>query len=157
VTPPDERALRADLDKPAFRLGRAEARWRLLAIAWPFVLVAVTARDGREFVLRFNCSGYPNTAPTAGLWDHRRNTVLDPSLWPRGRGGRVSSVFRKNWKMGTALYLPCDRESFAGHDNWRAEHPAKIWAPSIGITHYLEIVHELLACRDYAPPVGAAA
>jgi hypothetical protein len=28
------------------------------------VLIAVTAADGRAFVLRFNCAGYPQRPPT---------------------------------------------------------------------------------------------
>jgi hypothetical protein len=69
----------------------------------------------------------------------------------------VSAVFRTDWKNGTALYLPCDRESFAGHDNWRHEMPSKIWRPVDGIVQYLELVHELLQSRDYTAPVRAAA
>ena len=72
-------------------------------------------------------------------------------------GGRVSAVFRTDWKNGTALYLPCDRESFAGHENWRHEMPSKIWRPTDGVVQYLELVHELLQSRDYAPPLRPAA
>ena len=47
VRTPDERAFRTDIGKPAFRLAEAEGRWRLAAIAWPFVLIAVVAADDR--------------------------------------------------------------------------------------------------------------
>lgn len=157
MTPPDHRAFQADADKAAFRLGVLEGRWRLVTVSWPHVFIAVTARDGREYVLRFNCAGYPQGPPTAGLWDMAGNRVLPFDRWPRGNGGRVTAVFRTNWKDGTALYLPCDRESFAGHDNWRVEQPSKIWRPAAGVIQYLELVHELLNCRDYAPPVSTAA
>ena len=66
---PDERAFRADIGKPAFRLAQAEGRWHLIGIAWPHVLIAVTAADGRAYVLRFNCAGYPQQPPTGGPWD----------------------------------------------------------------------------------------
>jgi hypothetical protein len=33
-------------------------------IAWPFVFFAVTALDKREYVLRLDCRGYPQQAPT---------------------------------------------------------------------------------------------
>lgn len=155
--PPDERALRADLEKPGFRLGALEKRWRLLSVSWPLVLIALPARDGLEYVLRFNCSGYPQNPPTAGLWDTSRNAVLPANEWPRSAGGRVGSVFRLDWKNGTALYLPCDRESITGHDNWRTEMPSKIWNPKLGIVQYLELTHELLNCSDYQPPLCAAA
>lgn len=154
MTAPDERALQSDLAKPKFRLGEAEGRWRLVTVAWPFVLIGVTAKGGREYVLRFNCAGYPQAPPTGGPWDIERNTILAFDRWPRGKGGRVTSVFRTDWKNGSALYLPCDRESIAGHDNWRTEMPSKIWRPSDGIVQYLELVHELLNCGDYVPPVG---
>ena len=148
---PDERALQADVGAPAFCLGQAEGRWRLLRIAWPFLQVSVTAKGGREFVLRFNCTGYPETAPTGGPWDPERDTVLAFEQWPRHNGGRVAAVFRTDWKNGTALYIPCDRESLMGHDNWRTEMPSKIWRPADGIVQYLELVHELLNSRDYTP------
>jgi hypothetical protein len=155
--PPDERAFQADVAKPAFRLAQAEGRWRLIGVAWPFALVGVFAKDGHEYVLRFNCLDYPQTPPTAGPWDAAQNAILAFDRWPRSQGGRVGAVFRTDWKHGTALYLPCDREAIAGHDNWRTEMPAKIWRPADGISQYLELVHELLHSRDYAPPVGTAA
>ena len=154
---PDERAFRADIGKPAFRLAQAEGRWHLVGIVWPHVLIAVTAADGRAYVLRFNCAGYPQQPPTGGPWDPEKNTILPVALWPRNKGGRLGTVFRPDWKGGTALYLPCDRESIAGHDNWRHELPSKIWRPAAGINQYLELVHELLNCADYCPPLGAAA
>jgi hypothetical protein len=154
---PDEQALRADVAKAAFRAGAADKRWRLINIAWPHVFIAVTAKDAREYVLRFDCAGFPASPPTGGPWDRTRNTVLEPDLWPRSRGGRLGAVFNPNWKNGTALYLPCDRESIAGHDHWRTQMPSKIWRPSAGLVQYLELVHELLHCRDYAPPARAAA
>ena len=133
---PDQRAFEADVAKAAFRLGHAECRWRLVAVAWPFAFFGVFAKDGREYVLRLNCAGYPQMAPTGGPWDLKTNQILGFELGPRGQGGRVSAVFRTDWKNGTALYLPCDRESLVGHDNWRREMPSKIWRPVDGIVPY---------------------
>ena len=157
MTPPDERAFQADTAKPRFRLAEAEKRWRLSHVVWPYVCIDVTAKDGREFTLRFHCAGYPQDPPTAGPWDVARNTILPFDQWPRSQGGRVGSVFRTDWKGGSALYLPCDRESIVGHDNWRTELPSKIWNPNEGIIQYLELVHELLNCRDYTPPLRTGA
>jgi hypothetical protein len=157
VTTPDERAFQADTAKAAFRLGEAEGRWRLVTATWPHALIVVTAKDGRHYTLRFNLAGYPATPPTAGLWDAGRNAILAFDLWPRNRGGRLAASFRTDWKNGSALYLPCDRESVAGHQSWRTEMPSKIWRPSAGINQYLELVHELLHCQDYLPPLRAAA
>lgn len=154
---PDEKALRADVAKPAFRAGAAEKRWQLLDIVWPHVFIAVTAKDAHVYTFRFDCTGFPASPPTAGPWDRARNAVLAPDLWPRSKGGRLGAVFNLGWKGGTALYLPCDRESIPGHDNWRTQMPSKIWRPSAGLVQYLELVHELLNCRDYAAPLRAAA
>ena len=154
---PDQRAFEADVAKAAFRLGEAEGRWRLISVGWPFVFLGVVAKDRREYVLRLDCAGYPQVPPTGGPWDMKANKVLAFDLWPRGQGGRVTAVFRTDWKKGTALYLPCDRESLIGHDNWRREMPSKIWRPSDGIGQYLELVHELLQSRDYAAPLRSAA
>jgi hypothetical protein len=154
---PDEKALRADVTKPAFRAGVADQRWRLIDIAWPHVFIGVTAKDGREYVLRFDCTGFPASPPTAGPWDIERNAVLAPDLWPQSRGGRLGAVFNPRWKGGTALYLPCDREAIAGHDQWRTLMPSKLWRPSAGLVQYLELVHELLHCRDYTAPARTAA
>lgn len=154
---PDERALRADVAKAAFRLAQAEGRWRLAGINWPIVVIAVTASDGKEFALRFDCTGYPASAPTARPWDTKADTPLPFDHWPGSKGGRVKAVFRPDWKGGTALYVPCDRVSREGHDNWRQETPTMIWRPERGIVQYLEIVHELLNCADYQPSARAAA
>jgi hypothetical protein len=157
VGAPDERAFRADAAKPAFRLAEAEGRFRVVSIAWPIVLAAITACDGAQFCLRFDCAGYPASAPTARLWDATSNVPLVHAFWPGSKGGRVRAVFRADWKNGTALYLPCDQVSREGHENWRTETPTMMWNPARGITQYLEIVHELLNCGDYQPPARTAA
>lgn len=154
---PDERAFEADIERAAFRLGQAEGKWRHISTSWPFVLVSVTARRGGECVLRLDCSSYPQSPPTGGPWDIGENRVLAADLWPQGKGGHVSAVFRPDWKDGTALYLPCDRESIKGHPNWKTEMPSKIWRPSVGIIQYLELVYDLLNSRDYIPPCRPAA
>lgn len=151
---PDEMALRADLESGRFLAGEARKRWWLVSVDWPVVQIAVAARDGFEYVLRFDCSGYPQNPPTARPWDMNKNAPLDVGSWPKG-GGRITAVFRNDWKSGTALYLPCDRTAIDGHDNWRTEHPSKIWNPSRGITQYLEIVHELLQSKDYVARTAA--
>lgn len=154
---PDARAFEADVKSAVFRLGEAEGRWRLLKTVWPMAVIALTARDDRQYALRFDLTGFPQTPPTARPWDAEKEAPLPFDRWPRSQGGRLGAVFNPGWKSGNALYLPCDREAIAGHDNWRTQMPSKIWRPSLGITQYLEQVHELLNCRDYAPAVGAAA
>ena len=63
---PDERAFRADVNQPGFRLGAIEGRWQLLEIAWPHAFISVRARDEKTVTLRFNGAGYPDSPPTAG-------------------------------------------------------------------------------------------
>ena len=157
MSTPDLRTFEADRGKAAFRLGEVEKRWHHIETSWPYVLIAITARDHQKYIFRFNCQGYPQTAPTGGPWNPSRNAILEFNRWPRGNGGRMSAVFRTDWKKGAALYLPCDRESLAGHPNWCHEMPSKIWRPQDGIVQYLELIHELLNCRDYAPPTCTTA
>jgi hypothetical protein len=156
VSTPDERAFRADLERAPFLLGSAEGRWELISVTGTIALIAVTAQDGHAYALRFDVAGYPQSPPTARLWDPAVKGPLPLAKWPHSRrAGRLGAVFRQDWKDGTALYLPCDREALAGHDNWLTQMPSKIWRPAVGIVHYLELVHELLNCPDYAAPVAA--
>ena len=154
---PDERAFRADAAKAALRLAAAEGRFQVDSIAWPVMIATIRAADDTCYALRFDCAGYPASPPTARLWDIARGAPLAHAAWPRSKGGRVQAVFRPDWKGGTALYLPCDRVSIEGHDNWHRETPTMIWNPAKGIIQYLEIVYELLNCSDYQAPARAAA
>jgi hypothetical protein len=146
---PDEQSLRADLTSARFLSGEDRNRWQFKKLEWPYLYADVTGRDGREFTLRLNCSGFPSSAPTGTFWDLSTNSRLAFEKWPQG-GERIQLAFKPGWKNGDALYIPCDRESFVGHDCWAAQYPQLIWKPSKGITHYLEVVHELLQSRDYA-------
>jgi hypothetical protein len=146
---PDERAFKADTSKAIFRFGEAAGQWRLREIKWPFVQIGVIASDSTEYIFRFDCTGYPQFPPTAGLWDPVSGATLPFDRWPLHSGGRVAQVFRTDWQNGTSLYLPCDKVAISTHPNWVVEHPSKLWVPDKGITRYLEIVHELLNCPDY--------
>jgi hypothetical protein len=155
---PDEQVFRIHLESGPFQSGMDRQRWRLLSIDWPYVLIGISATtstgEPSEYILRFECSNYPNTAPTAQLWDPDRGAPLDYSRWPTGRS-RVPLAFNPNWKNGQCLYLPCDRLSFEGHDGWRIQHPSMIWSPARDITLYLRIVYDLLNSNDYTGPRGA--
>lgn len=153
---PDEVALQRDLGSGRFMLGIVSGRWRLLDVAFPYALIAVTASDGTELALRFECGGYPRVATTARPWDPSTNQPLARGKWPRGRS-RIPLAFNPDWKAGTCLYLPCDRQSIEGHDHWHNQHPALLWEPAKGITKYLGIVHQLLNSADYGGRLAAAA
>lgn len=148
VTPPDEQVLRLHLESGRFLSGVAAGRWRLVALKWPHLVVGIAARDGIEYGFRFQCADYPRTAVTAQPWNLENDAALLENLWPTGRD-RVPKAFNPGWKNGTCLYLPCDRQSIEGHDQWRNEHPALLWDPEKGICKYLGIIHELLNSSDY--------
>lgn len=97
--------------------------------------------------MRFECTGYPNGV-TGRLWDMEANAPLPVGRWPGGKS-RVPAVFRPEWKGGSCLYLPCDRVTIEGHENWRTQHPSMCWSRSRGILSYLEVVSELLNSNDY--------
>ena len=148
LLPPDERMLRLHLESGRFRSGTAAGWWRLVSLAWPHLVIGIKARDGIEYGFRFHCADYPHTAVTAQPWDLEQNARLPANRWPKGHA-RVSYAFNPGWKNGTCLYLPCDRLSIQGHENWRHEHPALLWDPQKGICKYLGIIHELLNSSDY--------
>ena len=152
---PDERVLRAHLDAGPFQSGVARGRWRLLDIDWPYVVIAVQAapRDDApgEYVLRFDCTDYPQSPPTAQPWDPKTGAPLTAEQRPTGLS-RVAMAFRTDWNDDRSLYLPCDRGAIVDHDGWRTQHPSMIWSPDGDITHYLRIVHELLTSNDYTGP-----
>ena len=120
-------------------------------IAWPVVMVAVAAapRSGApsEYVLRFDLTGYPETAPTATPWNPTNGNVLEQELRPKGE--RVGYVFRTDWGDGKALYAPFDRVGLNSHSNWRTEHPRRVWDSSKDLTWLLQILHEMLNNDDY--------
>ena len=145
---PDELALVADVQGAAFLCGVAKGRWRLQSIDGHIALVEVAARDGTWYLFRFDCQNYPQAAPTGGVWDLTHNRVAPAEAWPKG-GDRISSVFNPNWKGGTALYIPCDRQSIDGHGDWVTRYASMLWDPWRGLVCYLELIHELLHSRDY--------
>ena len=154
----DEQVFRAHLVAGPFQSGFDRGRWRLLALNWPHALIAIQAAeriDGpAEYALRFECTNYPQTPPTAQPWDTERDAPLPSARWPSGTN-RVPLAFNSGWKNGQCLYLPCDRLSIEGHDPWRSQHPSMIWSPASDITQYLRIVHDLLTSSDYSGTRGA--
>jgi hypothetical protein len=155
---PDERVFRAHVAAGPFQSGVDRGRWRLLSITWPYAIISVSAdeRPGApsEYAFRFECSNYPQTAPTAQPWDVARDVALDHTHWPGGRE-RLAFAFNPGWKGGQCLYLPCDRLSIEGHDAWRNQYPAMMWSPTGDITQYLRIVYDLLHSSNYTGLRGA--
>lgn len=138
--------LNSHLHSGPFVAGVVGGRWSLIDLAWPFVIIGIYAADGRQFVLRFDCTGYPDQPPTARLWDTRTQQPMDIALWPKG--GRVSQMFNPGWKDGAAIYIPCDRQAIDGHNNWVAEYPWLIWNPNKGLIQYVQAVYETLQSSE---------
>ena len=155
---PDEQVFRSHIEAGPFQSGVDRGRWRLLSIEWPYVLIAIRAAAREhapdEYALRFECSNYPQTAPTAQPWDVERGLPFEHRYWPAGRG-RVQLAFNPAWNSGHCLYLPCDRLAIVGHDAWRDQHPTMIWPSASNITLYLRIVHDLLNSSEYTGTRGA--
>ncbi|WP_312563955.1 hypothetical protein [Diaphorobacter sp.] len=147
---PAHAALLAHLEEAPFLMGSMNGRWQLRAIAWPIAFFDVRARDGRDYTLRLDCAGYPQ-APTGAFWDVPASTWLPGPRWPRA-GSRFGAALRSDWQGGTALYVPCDRASLPGHEQWLQLHPAWAWDPKIGISRYLNVVSTMLNGEDYVAP-----
>lgn len=149
---PDERVLRQHVASARFQEGVDRGRWQIVGdIAWPVVMIAVTAspRDSApsEYVLRFDLTGYPESAPTATPWNLTTGNVLEPALRPKGK--RVGYVFRADWNGGQALYAPFDRVALNGHSSWKTQHPRRVWDSSKDLAWLLQVLHEMLNNDDY--------
>ena len=149
--PADKAAILAYFKTATFLSGEENGRWGLLAVDWPAVYIDLQARDGQKFTLRLTCDGYPAQAPTGAFWDYQQMTYLPATRWPRA-GVHRGQALKADWQGGTALYIPCDRQSINGHDQWRQLYPAWLWDQTVGLTRYLNVVSELLNGDDYVGP-----
>lgn len=147
---PDQRAVCDHVRSARFLAGADAGRWRLVSMAWPHALIAISAapREGApdEYVLKFELSGYPTTAPTGCPWDLDRDVILPAGKRPKG--SRVGQIFRTDWREGRALYAPWDRLAL-GHADWAAKYPMYIWNARRDLTFYLTNVHDALNNDDY--------
>lgn len=148
---PAERAFREHLTTGRFRAGVAAGRWRLVAVDWPFAVIAVSAaprpNGPAEFILRFELGGYPATAPTGGLWDLDANASLAAQYRPKGE--RVAQLFRTDWGSATAMYAPWDRTGLQSHPDWANQHQQDAWNPTRDLSFVLTKVYEVLNTDDY--------
>lgn len=151
VIGPDQRALEDHLRAARFQAGVEGDRWRLISLTWPIAMIAVSAAERpegpKEFVLKFELSGYPAVGPTACPWDLDGDVILPAAKRPKG--ARVGHIFRTDWENGEALYGPWDRRAADGHQDWPAKYPRYIWNARRDLTFYLTNVHDALNCDDY--------
>ncbi|QQE77288.1 hypothetical protein GI364_15115 [Alicyclobacillus sp. SO9] len=148
---PDHQVFEQHSASGAFQDGVSRGWWRVVRMDWPQVWIAVSAverpQSPSEYVFCFECSNYPQDAPTAVPWNVDSNCVLDRNLWPAGQG-YVNTVFRPEWNPN-ALYLPTDRVALQCHENWKTEYPKAVWNPRKEITHYLGLIYDCLYSPDY--------
>jgi len=147
---PDQLQLESDMRTQAFVGGLSKKAWRVVSLQWPHLLVAVRARDDREFAFWLECRNYPQSAPRGELWDLENNCLLDESKWPRS-----GNAFRPEVKSSVAngIYMGCDRLGLQyGNQGWINSSPNQVWTPERKINFYLEQVHAKLNCSGYSPP-----
>jgi hypothetical protein len=153
VIAPDECAICEHLSGGRFLAGVAAGRWRLISVSWPFALMSVSAAERpespSEFVLRFELTGYPHSAPTGGLWDIATDSSLTPNQRPKGE--RAAQLFRiDGWVGGaTAMYAPWDRVGLQAHAEWAQSYRLQAWNPTRDLSFVLANVHEVLNADDY--------
>jgi hypothetical protein len=149
---PDRLSFEHDLTNESFVVGEKLGQWHVVDLCWPNCSIAVSAacRDNapKEFLLYFDLTGYPSSAPTSTPWDAETNTPLAIGKRPAGR--RANAIFRRDgWNKGIGLYAPYDRLAMNGHDNWQSEFPYLWWKPEYDITFYLQQVYDVLHDEDY--------
>lgn len=145
--PPDEKAFRAHLGTGRFSAGVDAGEWRLVGdVTWPYAVIAISAAQREsapaEYAFRFELSGYPNTGPTAAVWNVDESRIATEPERPKVT--YTPSPFRSDWLGGTALYIPCDRIAVQGHPDWPVQHAGDLWDPTKDISHYLMYVHARL-------------
>ena len=153
VISPDEVAVLEHLKGGRFLSGISAKRWRLISVDWPIVLVAVSAAERpnspTEFVLRMELAGYPDVAPTGGLWDPDSDVSLPAAIRPKGE--EVAQIFRSDGWVGgpTAMYAPWDRFGLQAHPDWAQKYPLTAWNASRDLSFILSNVHKVLNSYDY--------
>ena len=92
----DEQVFRSHLEAGPFQSGLDRGRWHLLSLNWPHVLIAVQAADRvggpPEYILRFECTNYPQSPPTAQPWDAQGDVPLPPERWPEWNETGIPSL-----------------------------------------------------------------
>lgn len=131
---------------PEYESGEIEGRWGSIINenrpAWPIFIFWVKASKSEVYNFKFDFTDYPNSAPTAVIWDVENNCSLAIEKRPNSTK-RAIQVF-KQWGK-ECNYLPCDRLAFEGHHNWLNEHPSLIWNPQTDtFLKYLNEVYQIL-------------
>lgn len=147
----DERVLRQHIGSPAFTVGVAQKKWRIIGdLKWPHVLIAIAAAPREtgppEFFFRFDLTDYPASPPTATLWNYQSADVLEEHLRPKG--GRAQNVCRIVWSE-PCLYAPFDRVALTRYPDWPQQFPNHAWNADRDLAWVLRYLHELLNDDEY--------
>jgi hypothetical protein len=129
--------------------------WRIVAVDFPEVTVAVTLGNGEELGLRLAVDSYPLQAPAGQPWDLDDDVPLPQDCWPTS--GRAPEVFRTDWSSdnGNGPYLACDRVALASHGAWPADNPDRCWDHTRTIGFYLVELHRELGDARFPKQGGA--
>ena len=154
---PDRARIEEDLAAPAFRAGEVSRRWRVMARAFPILLVEVRATEPDStsawYRFRIEVDGYPGKPPGVRIWDTSADRPLRPDLRPKGCS-RVCMTFQ-NWQ-GDTVYRPWERLA-ADHNNFRLDFPQLAWHPGRTLAFVLEDINGILNLNSRAGRVRLAA
>lgn len=135
------------LETSEYQSGEIEGRWGVPETTegrpeWPIFFFWVASEAGGVYYFKFDFTDYPNSAPTAVLWDLEKKIILSPDKRPQ-KTKRQIQVF-KIWGQ-PCNYLPCDRLAIVGHSAWLNQHPELIWdkGKDIFVKYLLELFHIL--------------
>ena len=140
------------LQVPAFCLGKAQEKWRLINKSWPDYVFEVKARCGKWWCLKVNLEGYPVTAPKGQFWSNEENRPLNHEReTPNALGTRnkeTDRVFLAFSSQNESIYAPFDRRRLGQYDDSTLNSR---WTSEKTVTFYLENIHALLNSWDYIP------
>lgn len=153
-TDPARIRLERDLIRDDFEGGVSAGLWRVLSSDWPVLIVAITAGDRNEAVMRVLVDDYPARAPSGQPWHLETSAVLPIELWPISTVEGGVSPFRKDWSPSndSAPYVACDRIGLGTHADWANNYPERAWNPGRTIAFYLSEMHRELQCTKVPRP-----
>lgn len=128
-----------DLESDLFRKGVEQGFWELVEREQDTLYVLLHAPDGRDFLLKLDCSGYWEE-PIGGVFVDSGNRQVKSEAWPDG-----NPTFEQWIKFrGTPFFICWDQDRFglSHHPDWRGrkawqKKPNQLWA-------YLDFLRQML-------------
>jgi hypothetical protein len=150
---PSQRDVESHFESTRFRAGVSAGYWRMVDVSWPHAIIAVAAaprsNSPDEYMIQFELEGYPEVAPTGGIWDCESQQSMAAGGRPKGE--RAALLFRMDgWGPAPyAMYAPWERKALADHTDWAQKYPMSAWNPTRDLTFVLTHIHEILNADDY--------